>query len=332
MDPPHPAGARRGQRAGRGGLRADELSGRDRGILPRSAGAHRRARISSSAARALRPSRNSRSSAGASVLVPFPARARSGSGGERGGARRGRRRDRRAADRVHAGAAGGDPSRRARAAGEARGRRRRRRRRSAFRTPPSGSPTSCSRWRGRRRRTLIGSRLSRPGRASLDVIGEPGRQPVEQKPAPAARLQIAVHDQPDLERQLEGVRQDRNEFRHAPRDSVLTAADADAGAQRGELGEVAVAAKAEVFAGEQHRPSAPADRNDRLSRSKPMRQWCLQVGERARLAEAREIVAMSIEPDACRTDAAGDEPALGRANHAHRDVGVAARRDPGCGW
>ena len=55
-----------------------------------------------------------------SVLVPVPARSRSGPGGQRSGARGGRRGDRRAAVRVHGLAAGGDPARGAGLAGEAR--------------------------------------------------------------------------------------------------------------------------------------------------------------------------------------------------------------------
>jgi hypothetical protein len=51
-----------------------------------------------------------------------------------------------------------------------------------------------------------------------------------------------VHDQPDFERHLEGARQDRDELGCAPGDGVLAAADA--GAQRRELGEIAIAAKA----------------------------------------------------------------------------------------
>ena len=81
-----------------------------------------------------------------------PARARSGSGGERGGARRIRRRGRRAAARIHPRAAGRDPEGRARRAGEARGPRRRRSR-SASPTPPSASRTSC--WRSRSRRNNV---------------------------------------------------------------------------------------------------------------------------------------------------------------------------------
>ncbi len=50
------AGARGGQGERRGGLRADGFSGRDRRVLRRSAGAHRRRRIWSSAAPAPRPS------------------------------------------------------------------------------------------------------------------------------------------------------------------------------------------------------------------------------------------------------------------------------------
>ena len=51
-----------------------------------------------------------------------------------------------------------------------------------------------------------------------------------------------MHDQPDFERHLEGARQDRDELGCAPGDGVLAAADA--GAQRRELGEIAIAAKA----------------------------------------------------------------------------------------
>ena len=51
----------------------------------------------------------------------------------------------------------------------------------------------------------------------------------------------------------------------------------------------------------------------------------LQVGERARLAEAGEIVAMGVEPDARGADAPRKRRALRRPHHAHGDVGVAPR-------
>ena len=51
----------------------------------------------------------------------------------------------------------------------------------------------------------------------------------------------------------------------------------------------------------------------------------LKIGEGAQFAEPREIVAMRVKPDARRANAARDEPALGRANHAHGNVRVAAR-------
>ncbi len=51
-----------------------------------------------------------------------------------------------------------------------------------------------------------------------------------------------------------------------------------------------------------------------------------QIGKRARNAEAGAIVAVRVEADARRTDAPGDEPALRRTDHAHGDVGVAARQ------
>ena len=51
-----------------------------------------------------------------------------------------------------------------------------------------------------------------------------------------------------------------------------------------------------------------------------------QIGERARRAETGAIIAVRVEADARRADAPRDEPALRRTDHAHRDVGVAARQ------
>jgi len=56
-----------------------------------------------------------------------------------------------------------------------------------------------------------------------------------------------VHHEPHFERHLEGVGQNGDKVGRAAGDGVLAAADADAGAQRRELGEVAVAAKAEIL-------------------------------------------------------------------------------------
>ena len=51
-----------------------------------------------------------------------------------------------------------------------------------------------------------------------------------------------------------------------------------------------------------------------------------QVGKRARFAEARQIIAMGVKPDARRADAPRHQTALRRPHHAHGDVGVAARQ------
>ena len=108
-------------------------------------------------------------------------------------------------------------------------------------------------------------------------------------------------------------------------DVLLTAADADAGAQRRELGKVAVAAKAEILAGQ-----APSEIPDAAEGTivavEADQAMALQVGERARLAEAREVVTMGVEGDARGADAPREEAALRRPHHAHRDVGVAARQ------
>ena len=86
-----------------------------------------------------------------SVLVPFPHALDQDQAANAAALAASRRRGRGAAGRIHARAPGRDPAR----APSPRRRSSRRppplRRRSALRTPPNGSPTSCSRWRGRRR-------------------------------------------------------------------------------------------------------------------------------------------------------------------------------------
>ena len=71
---------------------------------------------------------------------------------------------------------------------------------------------------------------------------------------------------------------------------------------------------------------SPAPRKERFVAVEADHAMVCQVGERARLAEAREIVAMRVEADARGADAPCDQAALGRTHHAHRDVGVAPRR------
>jgi hypothetical protein len=81
-----------------------------------------------------------------------------------------------------------------------------------------------------------------------------------------------VHDEPNFQRVLYGVRQHGNEFGRAAGDILLATANADAGAQRRQLNEVAVAAEAEILARQSPSEIACAAK-DRLSRSKPMTQW-----------------------------------------------------------
>ena len=84
--------------------------------------------------------------------------------------------------------------------------------------------------------------------ASPDKVRQPSGETVEDQTHAPGDLQILVHGEPDFQCVLDRVRQDGDEFRRSPRDVFLAAADADAGAQRRELGEVAVAAEAEIFA------------------------------------------------------------------------------------
>ena len=121
---------------------------------------------------------------------------------------------------------------------------------------------------------------------------------------------------------MEGVGQNRDKLGRAPGDHVLAAADADAGAQRRELGEIAVAAKAEILPRQRLAQCARGAKR-RIVAVEADEAMILELGEGARFAEAGEIGAMRVEPDARRADPARDKPALGRPDHAHGNVGVA---------
>jgi hypothetical protein len=96
---------------------------------------------------------------------------------------------------------------------------------------------------------LLHNGLGGPCLSPLDVIRETLGEPVEHEPHPRRGPQVAVYDQPHFERKLKNIGQDGDEVGGAASDGVLAAADPDAGAQRSELGEIAVAAKAEILAG-----------------------------------------------------------------------------------
>ena len=100
-----------------------------------------------------------------------------------------------------------------------------------------------------------------------------------------------MHDEPDLERVLDRVRQDGDELGRAPRDILLATADADAGAQRGELGEVVVATKEEILAGQSLGEFTGAAEG-RVVAVEADQAVVFQIGERTRLAEARQVVAV----------------------------------------
>ena len=111
-----------------------------------------------------------------------------------------------------------------------------------------------------------------------------------------------MHDEPDFERVLDRVRQNGNELRRAPRDILLAAADADARAQRRELGEVVVATKDEIFASQSLGEFTGAAESGVVA-VEADQTVVFQVGERTRLAETREVVAVGEKPDARGADA-----------------------------
>src|SRR5471030_1066134 len=80
------------------------------------------------------------------------------------------------------------------------------------------------------------------------IVSKTARDPIEQQSNPARRLKIFVHGYPDLQLELNGLCQDRHEFRRPLGDVVLAAADPNPGAQCCQLCRVAVASKAKGFA------------------------------------------------------------------------------------
>src|ERR1700719_778989 len=82
----------------------------------------------------------------------------------------------------------------------------------------------------------------------FDVVRQSCGKVIEQQAHPARRLQVLMHDEPYLQRVMEGIRQHGDKLRHATRNILLAAADAEAGAQRRKLREIVVAAEAESLA------------------------------------------------------------------------------------
>jgi hypothetical protein len=68
----------------------------------------------------------------------------------------------------------------------------------------------------------------------------------------ATAPQVAVHHKPNLHRKYELGVEHRNEILVSPRESDLTGTNTQAGAQSGELREVAIGTKREHIAGERH--------------------------------------------------------------------------------
>src|SRR5215813_2072069 len=89
----------------------------------------------------------------------------------------------------------------------------------------------------------------KPGSRPSPDIGRQSRgQVIEQEAHTARGFQIRMHHQPDLERVVEGVRQHSDKLGRTARDIFLTPADADTGAQSGQLGKIDITAEAEELA------------------------------------------------------------------------------------
>ena len=81
--------------------------------------------------------------------------------------------------------------------------------------------------------------------AALDISLQPDGELIEQQANSQRRFQIFMHGEPDLQRELDRFRKDRRKLRRSRRKIYVASADSDACSQRRELGEIAVATKAE---------------------------------------------------------------------------------------
>lgn len=88
------------------------------------------------------------------------------------------------------------------------------------------------------------------GRSSANIFRQRAGEMIEQKPNPAARPQVVVHDEPHFEVKLDLIRKHRDKVRAAAGESSLAYADSEPRAEGGKLGQVAVAAIAKDVRGQ----------------------------------------------------------------------------------
>ena len=108
-------------------------------------------------------------------------------------------------------------------------------------------------------------------------------------------------------------------------DRRLARAETDAGPHQGELAELAVGADGEQLAGDGDGqvPDAGDLGRDAVEADQGVGE---EVVDPARHAMLLQVGAVAVEDERDRADAAGEQRVLGRAGHAHGDVGVAAQQ------
>src|SRR5690606_32421629 len=170
----------------------------------------------------------------------------------------------------------------------------------------------------RRRRLGIPSR-----RAARQVPLEVLDELVEDEPDAAHVPEVLVRDHPDLEPEGE-LGEHAPETGRAAREGELAGADADAGTERGELRQIAVAPEDEV-ARRGLEPCGRARLDDAAPAVAPDERVRAELGRRARGAAGGEVALRREEPELDLPHAPRDERLLRRSHHAHGDVRVAAQ-------
>jgi len=134
-----------------------------------------------------------------------------------------------------------------------------------------------------------------------------------------------MHGDPDIQRDFERIRQYRHQHRLARGQLHLARADAAAGADRGQYGEVGVGAQAEHAAIERYaaRTNVAGESGFTVVADQAMLR---QLVHGLRRAMPAQIVAMRVKAQLHLADMPGHQRPLRRPHHAHGDVRVAPQQ------
>lgn len=149
---------------------------------------------------------------------------------------------------------------------------------------------------------------------------------VHHQPQSPARTQILMQSQPYFQGKANLGREDGNHIWIAPRYAVLDKANAEAGADGREMGEVAVGPQGEMIACDRQAGQKAAYERRFLIEADQRMAACQQRCEGGERGRGGKIKPMGVKSESDCPDPPRDQRFLARAHHAHCDVGLAAQK------